>query len=60
MTPLGEEVEMDRLEYYLSMFTIVHDGGQETSLKGLMYWRMPSSMRFIHWVKFPAWRMWKG
>lgn len=34
VTPMGEEVEIDRLEYYLSMFTIVHDGGQETSIDG--------------------------
>jgi hypothetical protein len=34
MTPAGEEVEIDRLEYYLSMFTIVHDGGQETDIEG--------------------------
>lgn len=33
-TPAGEEVEIDRLEYYLSMFTIVHDGGQETPIEG--------------------------
>ena len=34
ITTMGEEVEVDRLEYYLSMFTIVHDGGQETSIEG--------------------------
>ena len=34
VTPMGEEVEIDRLEYYISMFTIVHDGGQETSIEG--------------------------
>ena len=34
VTPMGEEVEIDRLEYYLSMFTIVHDGGQETPIDG--------------------------
>lgn len=34
VTPVGEEVEIDRLEYYLSMFTIVHDGGQETPIDG--------------------------
>lgn len=33
-TVLGEEIEIDRLEYYLSMFTIVHDGGQETAIEG--------------------------
>ena len=33
-TPLGEEVYIDRLEYYLSMFTLVHDGGQETAIEG--------------------------
>ena len=31
-TPSGETVDIDRLEYYLSMFTIVHDGGQETAI----------------------------
>ena len=31
-TPAGETVEIDRLEYYLSMFTVVHDGGQETAI----------------------------
>lgn len=30
VTPAGETVDIDRLEYYLSMFTLVHDGGQET------------------------------
>ncbi len=34
ITPLGEEVEIDRLEYYLSMFILVHDGGQETAIEG--------------------------
>lgn len=34
VTPMGEEVEIDRLEYYLSMFTLVHDGGQETAIDG--------------------------
>jgi hypothetical protein len=34
VTVLGEEIEIDRLEYYLSMFTIVHDGGQETAIEG--------------------------
>ncbi|MGB0510353.1 MAG: hypothetical protein ACPGGB_05480, partial [Flavobacteriales bacterium] len=33
-TPLGEEVYIDRLEYYMSMFTLVHDGGQETAIEG--------------------------
>jgi len=33
-TPLGEEVYIDRLEYYMSMFTLVHDGGQETPIEG--------------------------
>ena len=33
-TPLGEVVFIDRLEYYLSMFTLVHDGGQETAIDG--------------------------
>lgn len=33
VTPLGEEIEIDRLEYYLSMFVIVHDGGQETPIE---------------------------
>jgi len=33
-TPSGEAVEVDRLEYYLSMFTLVHDGGQETAIDG--------------------------
>ena len=32
-TPSGESVEVDRLEYYLSAFTLVHDGGQETPLE---------------------------
>ena len=32
-TPLGEEVYIDRLEYYMSMFTLVHDGGQETAIE---------------------------
>lgn len=34
VTPLGEEIEIDRLEYYLSMFVIVHDGGIETPIDG--------------------------
>ena len=34
MTVLGEEVEVDRLEYYLSSFVIVHDGGMETPIDG--------------------------
>lgn len=34
VTPLGEEVEIDRLEYYLSSFVIVHDGGEETPIDG--------------------------
>ena len=25
-------MDIDRLEYYLSMFTVVHDGGQETAI----------------------------
>ena len=33
-TPMGEEVYIDRLEYYMSMFTLVHDGGQETPIDG--------------------------
>lgn len=33
-TVLGEEVEVDRLEYYLSSFVIVHDGGMETPIEG--------------------------
>lgn len=33
-TPSGEAVEVDRLEYYLSMFVLVHDGGQETAIDG--------------------------
>ena len=33
-TPAGETVDINRLEYYLSMFTIVHDGGQETAIPG--------------------------
>ena len=32
VTPSGESVDIDRLEYYLSMFTLVHDGGQETPI----------------------------
>ncbi len=32
VTPSGELVEIDRLEYYLSMLTLVHDGGQETPI----------------------------
>ena len=32
LTPSGELVDIDRLEYYLSMFTLVHDGGQETPI----------------------------
>lgn len=34
VTVLGEAVEIDRLEYYLSMFTLVHDGGMETPIDG--------------------------
>ena len=33
-TPAGESVEVDRLEYYLSGFTLVHDGGLETPIEG--------------------------
>jgi len=33
-TTLGEEVYINRLEYYMSMFTLVHDGGQETAIEG--------------------------
>ena len=33
-TPAGESVEVDRLEYYLSAFTLVHDGGLETPIEG--------------------------
>ena len=32
VTPSGEAVDIDRLEYYLSMFTLIHDGGQETPI----------------------------
>lgn len=32
--PSGEQVNINRLEYYLSMFTLVHDGGQETAIEG--------------------------
>ena len=32
VTPSGESVEVDRLEYYLSTFTLIHDGGQETPI----------------------------
>lgn len=34
VTVLGEEIEIDRLEYYLSSFVLVHDGGQETPIEG--------------------------
>ena len=34
VTPLGELVNIDRLEYYLSDMSVVHDGGQETPLNG--------------------------
>ena len=34
VTPLGELVQVDRFEYYLSSLTLVHDGGQETPLDG--------------------------
>lgn len=34
VTPLGETVVVDRLEYYLSKFILVHDGGQETAIQG--------------------------
>ncbi|MCH1576694.1 MAG: hypothetical protein L7S67_10510, partial [Flavobacteriales bacterium] len=33
-TPSGESVEVNRLEYYLSAFTLVHDGGLETPIEG--------------------------
>ena len=33
-TTLGELVQIDRLEYYLSFLTLVHDGGQETPIEG--------------------------
>ncbi len=29
---LGDDFEIERLEYYLSRFTLVHDGGSETSV----------------------------
>lgn len=34
VTTMGESVYIDRLEYYLSSFTLVHDGGQETQIEG--------------------------
>ena len=30
--PGGVDLRVDRLQYYLSEFTIVHDGGQETHI----------------------------
>lgn len=32
---LGHQFQVDRLEYYLSQISIVHDGGQETSIDDL-------------------------
>ena len=33
ITPARGKVYIDRLEYYMSMFTLVHDGGQETAIE---------------------------
>ena len=32
---LGDDFNISRLEYYLSQFTIVHDGGQETNINNV-------------------------
>ena len=32
-TPAGESVGINRLEYYLSSFVLIHDGGQQTAIE---------------------------